>query len=105
MSRGYCEGDGDEDNPVYLIAHTWVERAIKGKRGQSLLQSRGNVTTNDSRPPSDDALRAARAEGWDACRDWILAWAHLPDVEKRALHKALRSGAEYFNDSANGGGA
>lgn len=38
MSRGYIEGEGDETNPVYLIAHTWVERAIRGKRGQSMLR-------------------------------------------------------------------
>lgn len=37
MSRGYIEGEGDETNPVHLIMHTWVQRAIKGKRGQRLL--------------------------------------------------------------------
>lgn len=37
MTRGYIEGDGDEENPAYYLAHTWAERAMAGKRGQRLL--------------------------------------------------------------------
>ncbi len=48
---------------------------------------------------SADALRLARAEGWDACRDWILLWHHLPDAEKHALHRALGSGSDYFSET------
>lgn len=61
MTRGYFDGEVDETNPVHMIAHTWLERAIKGRRGQSMLRDladaldampekrlvRGNFTCTD----------------------------------------------------------
>lgn len=38
MSRGYIEADGWDDNPAFYLAYSWTQRAIKGKRGQSLLR-------------------------------------------------------------------
>lgn len=37
MSRGYIEGEACE-NPAIYLAHSWVQRAIRGKRGQAFLR-------------------------------------------------------------------